>query len=116
MLSRRTMRGSSTGAFQMAVWTVLPCHVMSRGRPTLTESKRAIIYFRFDDHHNLQANGEGSSSHTDHDRSDAGATGLSRMPRPDVSVADLCLCRVAILIDAALPSRQSNVAEAIADL
>src|SRR5262245_53871179 len=31
---------------RVAVWTVLPCHVMSRGRPTLTESKRAIIYFR----------------------------------------------------------------------
>src|SRR5262245_25053256 len=48
MLSRRTMRGPSTGVFQMAVWTVLPCHVMSRGRPTLTESKRSIIYFPYD--------------------------------------------------------------------
>ena len=45
MLSRRTMRGPSTGAFQMAVCTVLPCHVTSRGRPTLTESKRAITSF-----------------------------------------------------------------------
>jgi hypothetical protein len=34
-----------TGAFQMAVWTVLPCHATSRGRPTLTESKRAITFF-----------------------------------------------------------------------
>jgi hypothetical protein len=29
-------------AFQIAVWTVLPCQTMSRGRPTLTESNRAI--------------------------------------------------------------------------
>jgi hypothetical protein len=36
------MRGPLTGAFQMAVWTVLPCQLTSRGRPTLTDSKRAI--------------------------------------------------------------------------
>src|ERR1700727_1535137 len=42
MLSRRTMRRPSTGVFQIAVWTVLPCQVTSRGRPTFTESKRPI--------------------------------------------------------------------------
>src|SRR5215472_1080642 len=31
------------GAFQTAVWTVFPCHSMSRGRPTFTESNRAIV-------------------------------------------------------------------------
>ncbi len=36
------MRQPSTGVFQMAVRTVLPRHMMSRGRPTLTESKRGI--------------------------------------------------------------------------
>src|SRR5215475_5066668 len=30
----------------MAVWTLLPRHVMSRGRPTLTESNRAITSSR----------------------------------------------------------------------
>jgi hypothetical protein len=34
---------------QMAVWTVLPCQAMSRGWPTLTESKRPIT-FPNDDH------------------------------------------------------------------
>ena len=34
----------STGVFQMPVWTVLPCQVMSRGRPTLTESRRPITF------------------------------------------------------------------------
>src|SRR5262249_52739861 len=29
--------------FQMAVWTVFPCHSMSRGRPTFTESNLAIV-------------------------------------------------------------------------
>src|SRR5262245_36530380 len=46
MLSRRTIRRSRTGVLQTAVWTTLPCHVMSLGRPTLTESKRAITSFR----------------------------------------------------------------------
>ena len=36
------MRGPLTGVFQMPVWTVLSCQVTSRGRPTLTESKRPI--------------------------------------------------------------------------
>src|SRR5271155_3542137 len=44
MLRRRTMRGPLIGAFQMPVWTVLPCQVTSRGRPTLTESKRPIAF------------------------------------------------------------------------
>src|SRR5262249_6486967 len=44
MLSRRTIRRPSTGAFQTAVWTVFPCHSMSRGRPTFTESNRAIVF------------------------------------------------------------------------
>ena len=47
------MRGPSTGAFQTAVCTVLPCHVTSRGRPTLTESKRAITSFPNDDHRKI---------------------------------------------------------------
>ena len=47
------MRGPSTGAFQMAVWTVLPCQATSRGRPTLTESKRPIT-FPNDDHRNFE--------------------------------------------------------------
>ena len=42
------MRGPWTGAFQTAVWTVFPAHAMSRGRPTLTESKRAVT---FSSHH-----------------------------------------------------------------
>ena len=42
ILSRRAIRGPRTGSFQTAVWTVLPCHAMSRGSPTLTESNRAI--------------------------------------------------------------------------
>jgi PiT family inorganic phosphate transporter len=49
MLSRRTRRGPSTAAFQTAVRTVLPCHATSRGRPTLTESKRAITFCPSDD-------------------------------------------------------------------
>src|SRR5277367_1175567 len=53
MLSRRTMREPSTGAFQTAVCTVLPCHATSRGRPTLTESKRAIISSPKDDHRKI---------------------------------------------------------------
>jgi hypothetical protein len=44
MLSRRTIRRPGAGAFQIPVWTVLPCHGMSRGSPTLTESKRAIVF------------------------------------------------------------------------
>src|SRR3984957_6984128 len=55
MLSRRTRRGPLTGVFQMPVWTVLPCQVMSRGRPTLTESKRPIT-FPNDDHRKLEVN------------------------------------------------------------
>jgi hypothetical protein len=31
------------------VWTVFPRHAMSRGRPTLTESKRAVTFFSSDD-------------------------------------------------------------------
>src|SRR5215471_3479459 len=42
MLSRRTIRRPSKGAFQIAVRTVFPCHSMSRGRPTFTESRRGI--------------------------------------------------------------------------
>jgi hypothetical protein len=40
-------RGQALGgsAFQTAVWTVLPCHAMSRSSPTLTESRRAISSF-----------------------------------------------------------------------
>jgi len=38
------MRGPATGDFQMPVWTVLPCQLTSRGRPTLTESKRPITF------------------------------------------------------------------------
>ena len=38
------MRGPPTGAFQMPVWTVLPCQITSRGKPTLTESKRPIAF------------------------------------------------------------------------
>ena len=30
--------------YQMAVWSVFPRHAISRGRPTLTESKRAVIF------------------------------------------------------------------------
>jgi hypothetical protein len=36
------MRRPSTGAFQMALQTILPCHVTSCGKPTFTESRRAI--------------------------------------------------------------------------
>ena len=55
------MRGPLTGAFQMPVWTVLPCQVMSRGRPTLTESKRPIT-FPNDDHRNLEVTLGGAAS------------------------------------------------------
>src|SRR5580693_3137769 len=55
MLSRRTMHGPLTGAFQMPVWTVLPCQETSRGRPTLTESKRPIT-FPNNDYCNLEVN------------------------------------------------------------
>ena len=44
------MRGPLTGAFQMPVWTVLPCQVTSRGEPTLTESKRPITFLSDGDH------------------------------------------------------------------
>src|SRR3954468_20292421 len=37
MLIRRTVRGPSTGAFQIAVRTVLPSQRTSRGTPTLTD-------------------------------------------------------------------------------
>src|ERR1700751_5599150 len=43
MLSWRTIRRPSTGVSQTAVWTVFPCHSISRGRPTFTESNRAIV-------------------------------------------------------------------------
>src|SRR6516225_10416410 len=43
MLSRRVMRRPRTGAFRIAVWTVFPCHSISRGRPTFTESNRATV-------------------------------------------------------------------------
>jgi hypothetical protein len=43
MLSRRVIRRPWTGVFQTAVWTVFPCHSMSHGRPTFTESNRAIV-------------------------------------------------------------------------
>ena len=39
----------------MAVWTVLPCQVTSRGRPTLTESKRPIT-FPNDDRRKFEVN------------------------------------------------------------
>src|SRR4051794_8341803 len=55
MLSRRTMREPVTGAFQMPVWTVLPCQATSRGRPTLIESNRSITYPN-DDRGNLEVN------------------------------------------------------------
>src|SRR6476660_9070283 len=42
MLSRRTIVRPATGDFQIAVRTVLPFHVTSRGRPTFTESNRGI--------------------------------------------------------------------------
>src|SRR5689334_17464174 len=44
MLSLRTMRRPSTGVFQTDVRTVLPSHITSWGRPTLTESNRDIRY------------------------------------------------------------------------
>src|SRR5262249_36982495 len=40
MLSLRAIRRSLTGDFQIAVRTVLPFQVTSRGRPTFTESRR----------------------------------------------------------------------------
>ena len=43
------MRGPSTGVFHMPVWTVLSCQATSRGRPTLTESKRPITFLSNDD-------------------------------------------------------------------
>src|SRR6516164_2118307 len=46
MLSRRTMRRPGTGSFQTAVWTVLPRHSISCGKPTLTEIKRGMTYPR----------------------------------------------------------------------
>src|SRR5258708_29516829 len=54
MLSRRTIRRPLTGVFQMPVWTVLPCQVTSRGRPTLTESKCPIAFPN--DHHRNPVN------------------------------------------------------------
>src|SRR5277367_2368958 len=41
ILSFRTMTRPGTGRFQMPVWTVLPRHVISRGKPTLTDTSRA---------------------------------------------------------------------------
>src|SRR4051812_32762063 len=38
MLSRLTMAGPSTGYFQIPVYTALPCHGTSLGRPTFTDS------------------------------------------------------------------------------
>ena len=43
MLIRRTIRGPSTGSFQIAVRTVLPSHATSRGPPTFTDSSRPVI-------------------------------------------------------------------------
>src|SRR5882762_4166553 len=43
MLSRRTLTRPCIGLFQIPVWTVLPRHEMSCGRPTLTDTSRAII-------------------------------------------------------------------------
>jgi hypothetical protein len=45
MFSRRKIGRPCTGALQIAVRTLLPCQVISRGRPTLSESKRAIASF-----------------------------------------------------------------------
>src|SRR5262245_3234209 len=38
MLIRRTIRGPSTSAFQIAVRTVFPSHATSRGPPTFNET------------------------------------------------------------------------------
>src|SRR6478752_6174695 len=43
MLIRRTIRGPSTGSFQIAVRTVRPCHATSRGPPTFSDSSRPVI-------------------------------------------------------------------------
>lgn len=40
MFSRRTITRLAVGLFQIPVCTVLPRHVMSRGRPTFTETSR----------------------------------------------------------------------------
>src|ERR1700692_2180785 len=64
MLRRRTLRGPITGAFQMPVWTVLPCQVMSRGNPTLTESKRPITFLSNDDHRTFGAEQKGRPAAT----------------------------------------------------
>src|SRR5262245_1413670 len=42
MFNRSTRQRPRTGFFQIAVWTVRPFHAMSRGRPTFTESIRAM--------------------------------------------------------------------------
>jgi hypothetical protein len=42
MLSRRTIRGPSTGRFQMPVCTVRPCHETSFGSSTLTDTSVAF--------------------------------------------------------------------------
>src|ERR1700722_5795908 len=41
ILSLRTMRRPGIGLFQMPGWTVLPRHVISRGKPMLTDTSRA---------------------------------------------------------------------------
>src|SRR4051794_328958 len=46
MFSRRAQRRSLTGRFHTAVRTVLPCHSISHGSPTLTESTLAIALNR----------------------------------------------------------------------
>src|SRR4051794_16824968 len=43
MLIVRTIRGPVTASFQIAVRTILPSHSTSRGRPTLTDSRRPVI-------------------------------------------------------------------------
>src|ERR1700757_733688 len=44
ILSFRTMTRPGTGLFQMPVWTVLPRQLISRGKPTLTDTSRAPIF------------------------------------------------------------------------
>jgi hypothetical protein len=42
MFIHRKIGRPCTGSLHLAVWTVLHFHAISRGRPALTESKRAI--------------------------------------------------------------------------
>src|SRR3954470_12396491 len=43
MLRRRTLRGPSTGYFQIPVCTVRPCQATSFGRPTFTDFRTATM-------------------------------------------------------------------------